>query len=172
LESLPKHRIFNYFGSVHEIIKIKTVKIKEFTKKLVPIHRHELPKFLCLFTIIFLKDSVFLSTMRFSGLSIALFFGTIHWAFSRSMKYTMFDFTKEMSFIPLSPDLKTKGGAAAEIMGKGFGKSGGSFVQQTLLITFPSLTLLDFSPFFCGIVIVLMFLWLASVKALNRNMQD
>jgi len=42
----------------------------------------------------------------------------------------MFDPCKEMAFIPLSSEEKTKGKAAIDMIGNTLGKSGGSLVQQ------------------------------------------
>ena len=72
------------------------------------------------FTFLLLGDSLgafvapLLNTTPFA---LALFFGTSQNALSRAAKYTLFDATKEMSFIPLSQESKLKGKAAIDGVG-------------------------------------------------------
>ena len=59
---------------------------------------------------------------------------------SRAAKYTVFDATLQMSFIPLDPESKTKGKAAIDGVCSRLGKSSGSIIHQTLLLTFTTIT--------------------------------
>lgn len=45
----------------------------------------------------------------------------------------------KMAYIPLDEDSKVKGKAAIEVLGSRIGKSGGSFVQQGLVLLFGSI---------------------------------
>lgn len=68
------------------------------------------------------------------------FLGSLHICLSRSAKYTLFDITKEMAFIPLPSDEKLKGKAAVDGVGSRLGKSASSIVYQFLLILLPSVS--------------------------------
>lgn len=92
---------------------------------------------------LFLKDlypSIISSiVLGISPLTVVVFFGSLQNVLSRAAKYTVFDETREMALIPLSPDCKVKGKAVIDGVCSRMGKSGGSFVHQSLLITFSSI---------------------------------
>ena len=70
------------------------------------------------------------------NLSIAVIFGTIQTLLSKTTKYSLFDPTTQMAYIPLDEESKVKGKAAIEVLGSRMGKSGGSLVQQFLVLVF------------------------------------
>ena len=70
---------------------------------------------------------------------LAVVFGTAQNIMSKSAKYSLFDPTKEMAYIPLDQESKVKGKAAIDVVGARLGKSGGSLVQQGLIIACGSL---------------------------------
>jgi AAA family ATP:ADP antiporter len=59
---------------------------------------------------------------------------------SRAAKYTVFDATQQMAFVPLDSVSKTKGKAAIDGVCSRLGKSGGSVIHQTLLLNFSTIT--------------------------------
>lgn len=105
-----------------------------------------------------------------SSLAIAVFFGSAQNVMSRAAKYSVFDSTKEMAFVPLSPELKIKGKAAIDGVGSRLGKSGGSVIHQTLLLTFTSIT--ASAPYVAGFLFAAIIIWLAATWVLGKKFNE
>lgn len=65
--------------------------------------------------------------------TLAFFFGASLTVLSRTIKYTLFDATKELAFIPLDRKTKLQGKAAIDGIGSRLGKIGASILYATLL---------------------------------------
>ena len=109
----------------------------------------------------------YLIPLSFSPVFVAVFFGLLQNILSKSTKYAFFDATKEMAYIPLDGELKSKGKAAADVIGSRLGKSGGAFIQWIILAMIPGSTLLSISKFVFFIFIGIMFLWIFSTRKLS-----
>ena len=83
------------------------------------------------FLLIMLKDTLGGGE---SFVAAAVYAGALQNILSKSSKYSLFDPTKEMAYIPLEPDRKLKGKAAIDGVGSRLGKSGGALIQQVLLV--------------------------------------
>jgi AAA family ATP:ADP antiporter len=92
--------------------------------------------------------------------------GTLQNIFCRALKYSFFDITKEMTYIPSGEHLRSKGKAAVDVVGARWGKSLGSILQSTLFMVFPLATYTSLSPLLMLIYTVLILIWLVSVKKL------
>lgn len=107
------------------------------------------------------------AAIGFTPLALGVLFGTIQNVLSRSCKYTLFDATKEIAFIPLSSESKFKGKAAIDGVGSRLGKTGGSIIHGGLLMIFGSVSL---STPFVGVFLLLVILgWVFATKSLGRQ---
>ncbi len=100
-------------------------------------------------------------------LALGVFFGSMQNCFARVSKYTFFDATKELSFIPLSKESKLKGKAAIDGVGSRLGKSGGSVIHQGLLMVFGTVALS--TPIVGFLLFGVIITWMAAVKALGKQ---
>jgi len=121
------------------------------------------------FSFVIFKDSLagFIAMFGTTPLMLAVLFGMAQNIMSKSAKYSLFDPTKEMAYIPLDQESKVKGKAAIDVVGARLGKSGGSIVQQILIVCFGSLTAI--TPIIGGILFVIIAAWIIAARNLNKR---
>jgi len=119
------------------------------------------------FTFIIFKEQLnpSLITWGLSPLFIAVVFGTIQNIMSKAAKYSLFDPTKEMAYIPLDQESKVKGKAAIDTVGARIGKAGGSGIQIALITIFGSLGAV--TPYIGVIMLFIIGAWLWAVAQLD-----
>lgn len=103
-------------------------------------------------------------------LMLAVVVGAAQNILSKSAKYSLFDPCKEMAYIPLDQDSKTKGKAAVDVVGNPLGKSGGALIQQILIFGVGSLAAA--TPYMAGILGVLLFFWYKAVNSLSSQFDE
>jgi len=99
---------------------------------------------------------------------LAVYISGTQQCLTRSLKYTLFDATKEMAFIPLSPKEQRQGKAVIDGVGSRFGKSGGSLFYQFLLIFLPSIAAT--LPYVSILIVLITFAWIYAVIRLNGSL--
>ncbi len=121
------------------------------------------------FTFVIFRDNLtgFIAMMGTSPLMLAVLFGAAQNILSKSTKYSLFDPTKEMAYIPLDQESKVKGKAAIDVVGARLGKSGGSFLQQGLIVALGSIAAM--TPYIAAILVGIIVIWIISVKSLNKQ---
>jgi ATP:ADP antiporter, AAA family len=122
------------------------------------------------FFFFFFKDSSFASFATLFGttpLALCVFFGSLQNCLARASKYTLFDATKELAFVPLSKECKLKGKAAIDGVGSRLGKSGGSVIHQSLLMFFGTVALS--TPYVAFLLLFVIIAWMAAVRSLGTR---
>ncbi|WPY00171.1 NTP/NDP exchange transporter Tlc4 [Candidatus Trichorickettsia mobilis] len=100
---------------------------------------------------------------------MAVTIGAIQNVLSKSSKYTLFDSTKEMSYVPLDDDLKTKGKAAADVIGTKIGKSTSALLQSLIFMILPTASYQSISIYLMMIFTMVCVLWIWGVGELDTE---
>jgi AAA family ATP:ADP antiporter len=125
------------------------------------------------FGFLFFQDHLapfFLSWLGMAPLSIAVFFGSAQNCLSKASKYSVFDATKEMAYIPLSHESKLKGKAAIDGVGSRLGKSGGSLLHQGFLMIFATVS--ASAPYVAVFMIGVIALWVIAIRSLGLKFDN
>ncbi len=105
-----------------------------------------------------------------SALMLVVIAGAIHNVTCKSMKYCLFDPTKEMTYIPMDEENKTKGKAAVDVVASRFGKSGSSWIQAFLIEIAGSGSILGVASYLAPCVGVALSAWVGAVYSLGKQM--
>jgi AAA family ATP:ADP antiporter len=107
--------------------------------------------------------------LGFDPLHAAVAIGAAQNILSKSSKYSLFDSTKEMTYIPLPLELRVKGKAAVEIIGAKLGKSLGASLQFICFTVMPDLDFNRISMFLMIIFILVALIWLVDLNKLSQE---
>lgn len=122
------------------------------------------------FTFFFFRERMSDAVIILTGttpLVIAVFFGAAQNCLSKAAKYSVFDGTKEMAFIPLSHECKLKGKAAIDGVGSRLGKSGGSLIHTGLLMIFSTVS--ASAPYVAVALMAVIGLWIVATRLLGKE---
>ena len=104
-------------------------------------------------------------------LAAGAFAGAMTQVFARSSKYSLFDPAKEMVYIEMDKEEKSKGKAAVDLMGSQAGKTGASGIISTSLVVFGG-TASACLPAVAGMYGVVIALWVRAAVTLRKLMAD
>jgi AAA family ATP:ADP antiporter len=126
------------------------------------------------FAFVFFQDQMSSMVGMFgtTALMMAVYIGAIQNVLSKGTKYSLFDPTKEMAYIPLDQELKVKGKAAVDVIGGRLGKAGGGYFAGGLLVITAASDILMVAPILAGIVALVIGLWFFAVVRLNTLYSD
>ena len=128
---------------------------------------------LIFFTFIIFRDSLndYIMPLGIASVVVTSWVGLAQNVLAKGTKYSLFDPTKEMTYIPLDDELKSKGKAAVDVVGGRLGKSGGAAINW-LLLTITGSTLIDLSSIITVVFVAIMVIWFISVRNLNVRFLD
>jgi len=95
--------------------------------------------------------------------------GAIHNIACKSMKYCLFDPTKEMTYIPLDEEAKVKGKAAVDVVASRFGKSGSSWIQVSLMELTEVSSVLSVASYLAPFILFAVVSWMIAVYFLRYH---
>ena len=111
-----------------------------------------------------------ISSISLTPLAMVVFFGSAQNILSRGAKYSVFDSTKEMAFVPLTPESKLVGKAAIDGVCSRLGKSGGSVVHQSFLILFSTFS--ASAPYVAAVLFGVIILWSIAIRLLGKQFNE
>jgi len=100
-------------------------------------------------------------------LAMVVFFGSAQNILCRAAKYSVFDASKEMAYVPLTDESKTLGKAVIDGVGSRLGKSGGALIHQTLLLSLSTLT--ASAPYVAAILLATVAIWAIATRLLGKE---
>lgn len=121
------------------------------------------------FAFVIFRDQLggFISMLGTTPLMLAVVFGTAQNILSKSTKYSLFDPTKEMAYIPLDQESKVKGKAAIDVVGARFGKAGGAMINQGLIVGTGSIALI--APYVAVVMLAILGVWIFAARSLGNQ---
>lgn len=103
------------------------------------------------------------AALLMSPLAMAVSLGAVQNVLSKGTKYSIWDTSREMLYIPLDDELKTKGKAAVDVISSKVGKSSSGLIQAVLFTIVPSATYLSIAPLLMTVFIVVCLVWIYAV---------
>ena len=129
---------------------------------------------LMFFLVVIYKEPLTPFFLRFGMKPIVfiVMFGAFQNVICKVMKYSFFDPTKEMAYIPLSDEEKVKGKASIDVIGSRLGKSGSSWIQSGLIASVGMGSIMGTTSYLLPIVLLTAVGWSYSVKKLNGHFTE
>jgi AAA family ATP:ADP antiporter len=122
-----------------------------------------------IFLILVLNQKYISNFINISPLILIVMFGALQNITTKALKYSIFDPTKEMAFIPLDQESKVKGKAAIDVVGSRLGKSGSAWIQIILIEVVGTGSILSITPLLLPIVFFAIILWKRAINSIDNQ---
>ncbi|MCP5505985.1 MAG: NTP/NDP exchange transporter [Chlamydiales bacterium] len=125
------------------------------------------------FAFSYFKDSLgpFTALFGTTPLVFLVIMGALQNIASKVAKYSFFDSTKEMAYIPLDQESKVKGKAAIDMVGSRLGKSSSSWLQVSMMALMGTGSVLVITPYLIPVVLGVSLYWVYSVRYLSKELE-
>lgn len=100
-------------------------------------------------------------------LALAVMVGAVQNVLSKGSKYSIWDTSREMLYIPLDQELKTKGKAAVDVISPKIGKSASGLIQSIIFTILPMATYNSIASSLMLVFIIVCLLWIYSVRKIH-----
>lgn len=126
------------------------------------------------FVFSYFKDSLgpLASLFGVTPLVLLVLLGAFQNVIGKVVKYSFFDSTKEMAYIPLDQESKVKGKAAIDMVGSRLGKSSSSWLQVGLMAAAGTSSVIMVTPYLIPIVLGVSLYWSYSVRYLKKELEE
>ena len=108
--------------------------------------------------------SLFDSVILMTPLALAVLIGAVQNILVKGTKYSIWDTSREMLYIPLDKELKTKGKAAVDVISSKVGKSSSGLIYSVIFTLIPTATFSSISPLVMIIFTGVCIMWIYSVR--------
>ncbi len=108
--------------------------------------------------------SLFNGAILMTPLALAVSIGAVQNILAKGTKYSIWDTSREMLYIPLDKELKTKGKAAVDVISSKVGKSSSGLIQSIIFTLIPTATFNSISALLMGIFTIVCLVWIYAVK--------
>jgi len=115
--------------------------------------------------------SFFEGAILMSPLALAVFVGAIQNILSKGSKYSVWDTSTQMLYIPLDQELRTKGKAAVDVISPKIGKSSSGLIQSIIFTILPMATYQSIAPALMIIFIGVCIFWIYAIRKIYFEYQ-
>lgn len=113
--------------------------------------------------------SLFEGAMLMTPLALAVSIGAIQNILSKGTKYSIWDTSLAMLYIPLDDELRTKGKAAVDVVSSKVGKSSSGLIQSVIFMMFPAATYTSISPILMVVFMIVCVMWIYAVRKIYHE---
>ncbi len=111
------------------------------------------------------------ATLYTTPLMIAILLGAVQEIASKGSKYALFDPTKEIAYLPLDQELKSKGKALVDVAGSKLGKAISGLIVGVLFMITGCSDISKSTPYFAILVVTVIAIWMVAVWKLSKLYQ-
>jgi AAA family ATP:ADP antiporter len=115
--------------------------------------------------------TLFDNSIVMTPLALAVSVGAVQNILAKGTKYSIWDTSIQMLYIPLDNELRTKGKAAVDVVSSKVGKSSSGLIQSMLFVLIPTATYTTISPFLMVVFVVVCITWIYAVRKIFHEYQ-